>query len=423
VARIEELEAHVARLEQGLQDAGNASTELEALRADRDAAAAERDELRAKLAADEERVGAWKEKVKAAKAADTARIEELEAHVARLEQGLQDASQSSDELRNSVISLNSLLARRVEETASLEGEVQELRRRYDGELSRAEKLSCCVEEQTSQKRAFEEKMLSWREKVKEVKDQDDRRIALLMSEISDLKLKLAELEAIKAIVEDSHTSYAQRIDQLSQRFEERILESEERCSELELKLDALSREKCGLEGQVRLHEERCELLRAELKRQREAFSKERTSTVSGATAKSTPSTGDNQVGPVLRAAAGGFETDMMSLAAQQSSRDVEIRRLQQRIALLEKQSKQYAAECEHNGKTIVQLTKELEAHKVDARRVQGVEYAKNIVLQFLCTPNEERRMLMVPAIATVLEFSSKEKQDVLHALPKCPKFV
>nr|CCC95338.1 unnamed protein product [Trypanosoma congolense IL3000] len=191
-----------------------------------------------------------------------------------------------------------------------------------------------------------------------------------------------------------------------------LREMEAKCSSL-VSRDVVAE----LESRNQQLDAKCELLRKELRRQREAFQREKSQQGFVMPSSHPGGTGEGYV-------TGGdaFERDMLSLAAQQSQRDTEIRQMRTHIDKLEKENAVLKRECEHNNSVIAQYTKDMEVFKAKERVQLSIEYVRNVVLQYLCCSSEEMRFKMIPAIATVLEFSAKEKMNVRSANPACPKF-
>ncbi|KEG12262.1 putative MYH7B protein [Trypanosoma grayi] len=335
----------------------------------------------------EEKIVVWKEKVKATKAKDDARIESLEGVAA-------SRSDDVEKLKSCLVLMLAVAA-----AASTD---------YDASLV------CTVSS-----------------------DRGEGDIALLLKKADDFRLTLtevirplAEREGINSVVElltamDGKVSALQvDLDELQkelQRCQKELEEALGRLHEAEqnVSLSAPPNVVAELELRNSQLEEKCELLRKEIKRQREAFQREKGQQDLSVASPPTRTTG----GAALRAASGGvFEKDMLSLATQQSQRDNEMRHLRAQLLAMEKENVEMKRECEHNNSVIAQYTKDIELLKAKERVQLSVEYVRNVILQFLCCSNEEVRMQMVPAIATVLEFTAKEKMDVQSANPACPRF-
>ncbi|CCW67658.1 unnamed protein product [Phytomonas sp. Hart1] len=193
-------------------------------------------------------------------------------------------------------------------------------------------------------------------------------------------------------------------------------------------LDALAREMVHPDEVDRLEksnkqlEERCELLRKEVKRQREQSHRDRAFQELSSGLVGIPKDSIETESALRAAASGVLERDMLSLATTQSQRDQELRIMRIKIAEIEKENTDLKKSCEHNNKVVIEYTKEIEEMKSNQRIQVSIEYVKNIIYQFLCA-NDNLRMKMIPAIGTVLEFNAKEKGDIIAANPKCPRFV
>ncbi|CUG94174.1 Hypothetical protein, putative [Bodo saltans] len=312
---------------------------------------------------------------------------------------------------------------------------------------------------------MDKKVALWREKVRAVKDADEQRIAEKELEISRLKevndnslrdgsmvdelrnaLRLTEARFDECVEKLEHErEQSLEVHKRSEHdLSARLAESDERC-------DLLRKELKRLRDQLSMRDERCDLLRKELKRLRDQLSmrpeavttpttsvaptglRDASSTLSltvslvggGGVAAPVPSPSPAVSGnpsALLRAAAGGvFETDMVSFASLQSNRDGEIRQLNDKIAELERAISRMTSDSTHHEKMVTQLTKELEAYKAKERMALSMEYIRNVILSFLCTTNEDSRLRIIPAIATILEFTEAEKETLQRRLPGCPR--
>ncbi|RNC40565.1 putative MYH7B protein [Trypanosoma cruzi] len=328
----------------------------------------------------EEKLVLWKEKVVAAKARDDARIGSLEITVSSLRDNL-------SKLVNFLVNFLNVLGETVAFDVYEHG---------DDDLDLSLLFSCVDNFQ----RRLEQTM-----KALDVSEATMSLIELLVS----LNGKVSEGQ--KAFVE---------ISAELQRCQHELQEANSRLSEAETKADSLPSPElvAELEAKNSQLEEKCDLLRKEIKRQREAFQRDRALQGLSSTSATQEDGGIN-----LRSAAGVvFERDMLSLANQQSQRDNEIRRLRVQLQSLEKENAEMKRECEHNNSVVAKYTKDIEVLKAKERVQQSIEYVRNVILRFLCCTNEELRLQMLPAISTVLEFSSKEKLDVQRANPSCPRF-
>ncbi|KAF5223962.1 GRIP domain [Trypanosoma cruzi] len=328
----------------------------------------------------EEKLVLWKEKVVAAKARDDARIGSLEITVGSLRDNL-------SKLVNCLVNFLNVLG----ETVACD-----VHEHGDDDLDLSLLFSCVDNFQ----RRLEQTM-----KALDVSEATMPLIELLVS----LNGKVSEGQ--KAFVE---------ISAELQRCQHELQEANSRLSEAETKVGSLPSPElvAELEAKNSQLEEKCDLLRKEIKRQREAFQRDRALQGLSSTSATQEDGGVN-----LRSAAGVvFERDMLSLANQQSQRDNEIRRLRVQLQSLEKENAEMKRECEHNNSVVAKYTKDIEVLKAKERVQQSIEYVRNVILRFLCCTNEELRLQMLPAISTVLEFSSKEKLDVQRANPSCPRF-
>ncbi|EKG07154.1 MYH7B protein, putative [Trypanosoma cruzi] len=328
----------------------------------------------------EEKLVLWKEKVVAAKARDDARIGSLEIIVSSLRDNL-------SKLVNCLVKFLNVLG----ETVACD-----VHEHGDDDLDLSLLFSCVDNFQ----RRLEETM-----KALDVSEATMPLIELLVS----LNGKVSEGQ--EAFVE---------ISAELQRCQHELQEANSRLSEAETKADSLPSPElvAELEAKNSQLEEKCDLLRKEIKRQRETFQRDRALQGLSSTSATQEDGGVN-----LRSAAGViFERDMLSLANQQSQRDNEIRRLRVQLQSLEKENAEMKRECEHNNSVVAKYTKDIEVLKAKERVQQSIEYVRNVILRFLCCTNEELRLQMLPAISTVLEFSSKEKLDVQRANPSCPRF-
>ncbi|ORC88617.1 putative MYH7B protein, partial [Trypanosoma theileri] len=330
-----------------------------------------------------------------------------------------------------------------EELEKVKYELEELREERQvlnercGELEK--RCQAALDEKESDLRTFEEKLLVWKEKVKVAKAKDDQRIegleALTAAQRGDVEGLAAVLRPLLAALglpppdpaplPDGRLDVAPLLESLNG-AQAAVANGTARVTALETQLHD-AEEKCAaaaapevvteLEQRNAQLEEKCELLRKEIKRQREAFQREKAQ-------QDISTAGTREEGrATLRAAAGGvFEKDMLSLATQQSQRDNEIRQLRAQLQTLEKENAELKRECDHNNSVLAQYTKDIEVLKAKERVQLSIEYVRNVILQFLCCPNETVRLQMVPAIATVLEFTPKEKMEVQSANPACPRF-
>eukprot|EP00743_Colponemidia_sp_Colp-15_P013980 GILK01016432.1.p1 GENE.GILK01016432.1~~GILK01016432.1.p1 ORF type:complete len:613 (-),score=110.23 GILK01016432.1:105-1844(-) len=102
-------------------------------------------------------------------------------------------------------------------------------------------------------------------------------------------------------------------------------------------------------------------------------------------------------------------------AADGSSQEVaDLRRL---VTKLRKECAELRAENEHNRRTLTEQTAQLETLLANERRNVGIEYVKNVIFQFLVAGSEDARVLMVPALVTVLEFNEKERLAIQKVMP------
>ncbi|KAH8609453.1 GRIP domain [Trypanosoma vivax] len=164
-------------------------------------------------------------------------------------------------------------------------------------------------------------------------------------------------------------------------------------------------------------EEKCELLREELERQREFIQRNRashdtSSLVACLDGTTTPSC-------CLDA---GENSDNVPPSRQQAMTESDVRQLRVKLDALERDNMQLKRECEQNCATIAQYNREMELLRAKERVQLSVEYVRNVILQYLCCSREEVRTKMIPAIAAVLDFTPKEKMDVQSANPTCPRF-
>ena len=129
------------------------------------------------------------------------------------------------------------------------------------------------------------------------------------------------------------------------------------------------------------------------------------------------------VAPAARAAAGGpiVDRDLLALAHLQSSRDVVVDELRSSIARLESDASLRDKERLSLDQRVSDLTRELSVIRAEERNSSNMEYAKNVVVQFLCTSMDDARVRMLPALATVLHFSAKDCAEVQRVVPRCPR--
>ncbi|KPI85540.1 hypothetical protein ABL78_5421 [Leptomonas seymouri] len=207
-----------------------------------------------------------------------------------------------------------------------------------------------------------------------------------------------------------------------------------RCSEADSRIAALESDavKASQDDSLRLVEAentelktRCDLLRRELQRQREAVHRERAQQVdsSGGESPASPSTESaSAVQSALRAAAGGItERDLASFVGRPDSQGGPMRSSKAKLEQLMKQNEELRRENAHNNSVIAQQIRALESYKANERVQIGIEYLRNIMHQYLCAA-DDLRPKMIPAICTVLEFNSTQKGDVQAANPSCPRF-
>ncbi|CBH17695.1 hypothetical protein, conserved [Trypanosoma brucei gambiense DAL972] len=408
-------------------------------------------------------------------------VEAARSEAEQLKKGL-CSTKEEDELRIADLreELDALRCQLENTTSKLEAEVDANRKLFRRCNDAEERCEHLLHEKEIDKRMYEEKLVEWREIFQVAKAKDESTIDELRTSLCTSRCYLKQLchtvlaflgcecdNPLEVIGDEfaerlvNVSLFSQRLDSFRKLLVERaksccvvcdadsILQVFELiCSSIEgvrserdvaaAELDksrqmisdarsqlALLEAKCsslvspdvvaGLEARNIQLEEKCELLRREIKRQREAFQRERdlqesmvaTAPLQGVAAARVPSDGV-------------FERGMLSLAAQQSQRDNEIRQLQANVQALERENAVLRRECDHNNSVVAQFTKEMEVLKTKERVQLSVEYVRNVVLQYLCCSCEEMRMKMVPAIATVLEFTAKEKRDVQSANPQCP---
>ena len=403
----------------------------------------------------DEKTAEWKAKVKAAKLEDDVKIAAVIEDRDRLSSALSRSAAEVVSLSERLLMVTSDVEVKTAEYAALEGKVSTWRakvkrikdedeakldvaRRAEQEAVAALRESVGREEDLKQRledcevscvqlsnelsglretvAADALRMQQWQVKVKEVKSADDQAVASLRAHVLALQ---DELLCSQLRGEAACKELAERLYLAQERFEEAG-------AEMDIRL-ASSRDR-AIE-----FEQKCDVLRQELKRQRDTTHRAAAAAAAVATTQkeverlNMPTLAVNPplqspTSATSTSTAASFEKDMMSLAAQQSTREQELRLMRQQVRELERRNADLASENEHNSKVLVQLTQQLEHLKSNERRSLCVEYIKNIVLQFLCTGNEDARLRMVPAIATALEFNSKEKNDVQKALPRCPRF-
>ena len=119
--------------------------------------------------------------------------------------------------------------------------------------------------------------------------------------------------------------------------------------------------------------------------------------------------------------AGGddFDRDIARLArersaaarASQDASKAEVEQLREAMKAVQKQAAAKDA-------SLTRLSRELEQRKVDERKIESVNYAKNVVVQFVSAPSDEVRVRMLPALSAVLEFDSSDKAAVQKAFPR-----
>ncbi|CBZ24462.1 conserved hypothetical protein [Leishmania mexicana MHOM/GT/2001/U1103] len=170
---------------------------------------------------------------------------------------------------------------------------------------------------------------------------------------------------------------------------------------------------------------RCNLLRKELQRQREAMQRDRSQpheTANSEAAASPVTENASAVQSVLLAAAGCVsERDVATFVDSRGLPDGSLKLSKAAAEQLMKENAELKRENAHNNAVIAQYIRELEGYKANERVQLSIEYLRNIVQQYLCAA-EDLRPKMIPAICTVLEFSSKQKEDVQTANPRCPRF-
>ncbi|RNF04350.1 putative MYH7B protein, partial [Trypanosoma conorhini] len=411
-----------------------------------------------------------------------AQLEEAVRQRAEVQRELERTGEELHVLREQSGSDAAELRAQLEEAERQRAEVHQSFEDIQMRLFEAEKeRKAAVEEKESGIRAIEEKLLLWKDKVLTTKARDDARIGSLEGSLTAARddasklvkclLDLLSVAGEAAVVDVSESgeceadvaSLLSRAESLHVRLKKSLMLLDVRyasvplvevvaslfkeLSETRREFDQASAELLccrrdfeevttrlsEVEGRVESSvspavvtelearnsqlEEKCELLRREMKRQREAFQREK------AQQSISASSAVQEGGATLRAMAGGvFEKDMLSLANQQSQRDNEIRRLRVQLQALEKMNAELQRQCEHNNAVVAQYTQDIEVLKAKERVQQSVEYVRNVILQFLCCSSEEIRQQMIPAIATVLEFSPKEKLEVQRANPACPRF-
>ncbi|PWU88646.1 hypothetical protein C4B63_70g60 [Trypanosoma cruzi] len=151
-------------------------------------------------------------------------------------------------------------------------------------------------------------------------------------DVSEATMPLIELlVSLNGKVSEGQEAFVEISAEL-QRCQHELQEANSRLSEAETKADSLPSPElvAELEAKNSQLEEKCDLLRKEIKRQRETFQRDRALQGLSSTSATQEDGGVN-----LRSAAGViFERDMLSLANQQSQRDNEIRRLRVQLQIL-----------------------------------------------------------------------------------------
>jgi type I site-specific restriction endonuclease len=112
-----------------------------------------------------------------------------------------------------------------------------------------------------------------------------------------------------------------------------------------------------------------------------------------------------------------FDREIARLARHQASRGADTTALKQELAALKEAMRRQSAESD---RALTRLSRELEARKVDARRIESLDYVRNVVVQFIMSQTDEIRQKMIPAIVAVLEIGPKEREAIQRVNPKCP---
>ncbi|KPA76890.1 hypothetical protein ABB37_07282 [Leptomonas pyrrhocoris] len=373
------------------QRVGELTEEVAEVRADLNAKNASLEKL-------EESLVAWKDKVKAAKVGDTERIQALEKELGMLQSEAVDVFRSVAGFHGSTEPVQ-VVEKLPDDWVSTVNwyliEVQTTVNAFCEESSVSVGESSVMASIEAMSSFLKQEKETMREAVA-AKVQSEAEVASLKETVATLTTHCSEADArIASLKSEAANSSAQ---------EERIREVEAENTELKT---------------------RCDLLRKELQRQREAVHRERAQQHDAAGAESPASTSAESasaVQSVLRAAAGGItDRDVASFVSSQGSQDGLVRSNKSKLEQLAKQNEELKRENAHNNSVIAQYIRELEGYKANERIQIGIEYLRNIVHQYLCAA-DDLRPKMIPAICTVLEFNNKQKSDVLAANPRCPRF-
>lgn len=131
----------------------------------------------------------------------------------------------------------------------------------------------------------------------------------------------------------------------------------------------------------------------------------------------------NELGAGTVGGIDSLERDLLALAKQQSSRDVELTNLQTTVRSLREQLAQARGDNEYYMKQVNALTSKVESISQNEQReaeLQNIDYLKNVMVEFICQPDSVRKNL-VPVIKTLLRFTPKEEEIVHKAHPSWPR--
>ncbi|KAK7200714.1 GRIP domain containing protein [Novymonas esmeraldas] len=245
---------------------------------------------------------------------------------------------------------------------------------------------------------------------------------------------VAHIHAGAAATEEA-TAQAERLEADVLRLTEAEREASARCTEAEAHasdVDAELRRVAGEAERVAALElenselkTRCDLLRKEVQRQREAAERDRSTAVEATAgdAAALPTVGGAGAAPPLSRLPSAAVAERVGpvLGGGRGSLDGALKPQRTRAEQLMKENDDLKKENAHNNAVLAQYIRELEGYKANERVQVSIEYLRNIVQQFLCAA-EELRPKMIPAICTVLEFNNKQKTEVQTANPRCPRF-
>eukprot|EP01059_Diplonema_ambulator_P013202 TRINITY_DN23722_c0_g1_i1.p1 TRINITY_DN23722_c0_g1~~TRINITY_DN23722_c0_g1_i1.p1 ORF type:complete len:775 (+),score=281.17 TRINITY_DN23722_c0_g1_i1:33-2327(+) len=303
--------------------------------------------------------------------------------VTSLKEVAQTAEDVARELKGNCERLNSLLAEKDNEAATLQTEVDALRAVADGCKEEAKMITSKVEMRfEAEKQAL---------------------IGQYSSEMEALR------ETLEARISEAQTMHEREYTEKIQQSQETLDKARE---ELRIAREQASRASEEKEREVF----RASVQVKELKKRIEELE------MHAASGSGMPlsAVGRSRSEPVQHVSLGSLELgrDMMLLAQQQANRDWELQQYQEEIENLNKTVKELTQQRDSQLQRLNSLSSEtMELESSKNRSKVNMDYLKNILVKFLSEKNKTVQAGLVPVIATMLELSQKERAQIKKEFP------